>query len=845
MIKALNLTKVYNKNKKNALEVLKGVNLDLPNTGLISLLGRSGSGKSTLLHILGGLDNYSGTIEYDGKTYKGYNLDLYRQENIGIIFQNYLLFPDLTVIENLKICLNIIGIVDEEEVEARIEYVLKKVGMYKKRKKLAKNLSGGEQQRISIARALIKNAKIILADEPTGNLDKANSLAIMNILKEVSKTTLVLLVTHNNELAKNYSDNIIYISDGNISNNVDLSDVNNINSNEDDVIYLEDYQKDSTSLNNLELNIYANEDYDLKINLIYRDNRYYLVANKNISILSPDRLKEKRTEIVEKEIDFDNSCYNNNLKRRRSLSKFKDSFVNFFKNRRKKDKLLKISFFGVGFILAISVTSFFNYLLTPYEPTAYKNKYVIVDKTYDSYVSYDILEDILPYVCDLSANSTLTVSLVEKTNSIEDYQQKVNTYINNKEQIEENELVAGNLENVVITTKLADMLSDNYEDILNKNLVTMGIKKYYFKVSGIIEDEIAVLYTTSKEMYVSSNSVDLKYATIYNISDYNYEVIDGFVGEACVLENSKYDLNDVVTTKSGAFTVDGIIRLKEDYVVQDDAVFLNSNDLPGRTDIMANEDLNYKIIKGEDITNNLTCLLPAYMLSFYNVGDKINSPIDNYTNLTIVGFYDASYSETFGNMLVNSDTYNYLYNRGNFSSDLAFEILDYNGLINYLNEQYNQEVSLISQYDYYVELYKAYNYEDIIIYGIISLVLIITYVLLIYFVMRSKVLKEQYEIAVYRTLGATKRSFYFKYLKEVIVLSTFTTLIGYLIMFTFFALGNSLVNEMSGMNLFLVNFTSFGVGIGMLYLINIVIGLLPIYMYLKRSPANLITKYDM
>ena len=451
MIKALNLTKVYNKNKKNALEVLKGVNLDLPNTGLISLLGRSGSGKSTLLHILGGLDNYNGTIEYDGKTYKGYNLDLYRQENIGIIFQNYLLFPDLTVIENLKICLNIIGIVDEKEVEARIEYVLKKVGMYKKRKKLAKNLSGGEQQRISIARALIKNAKIILADEPTGNLDKSNSLAIMNILKEVSKTTLVLLVTHNNELAKNYSDNIIYISDGNINNNVDLSDVNNINSNEDDVIYLEDYQKDSTSLNNLELNIYANEDYDLKINLIYRDNRYYLVANKNISILSPDRLKEKRTEIVEKEIDFDNSWYNNNLKRRRSLSKFKDSFVNFFKNRRRKDKLLKISFFGVGFILAISVTSFFNYILTPYEPTAYKNKYVIVDKTYDSYVSYDILEDILPYVCDLSANSTLTVSLVEKTNSIENYRQTTNTYINNKEQINESELVAGNLENAVIT----------------------------------------------------------------------------------------------------------------------------------------------------------------------------------------------------------------------------------------------------------------------------------------------------------------------------------------------------------------------------------------------------------
>ena len=213
MIELKHINKTYDKK----VSVLNDINLTLPDVGLISIVGESGSGKTTLLHILGGLDKYDGEVFYNGVKYNSHQLDIYRQDGIGIIFQNYLLFENLTVYDNLAICLKIIGITDKEEVDKRITYVLNQVGMFKMRKKLAKNLSGGQQQRISIARALIKETKVLLADEPTGNLDRKNTIEIMNILKKISKTTLVVLVTHNKEMANLYSDSIVGIVDGKIS----------------------------------------------------------------------------------------------------------------------------------------------------------------------------------------------------------------------------------------------------------------------------------------------------------------------------------------------------------------------------------------------------------------------------------------------------------------------------------------------------------------------------------------------------------------------------------------------------------------------------------------------------
>ncbi|UKI50792.1 MAG: ATP-binding cassette domain-containing protein [Clostridium sp.] len=152
---------------------------------------------------------------------------------------------NITVHNNLKIALELIGITNHEEQEKRIKYVLEAVGMYKYRKKQANKLSGGQMQRVSIARALLKESKLIIADEPTGNLDSENSIEVMNILKKISKKTLVLLVTHNKELANFYSDRIIEIADGTIINDEQINTLNQtLNITRDNQIHLLDLNKE-------------------------------------------------------------------------------------------------------------------------------------------------------------------------------------------------------------------------------------------------------------------------------------------------------------------------------------------------------------------------------------------------------------------------------------------------------------------------------------------------------------------------------------------------------------------------------------------------------------------------
>ena len=243
MIKTNNLNKYYNKNKSNEIHVIDNTSLQLPDTGLVTLLGNSGSGKTTLLNVLGGLDKAKGTISYGSEVFTKYKprlLDKFRSKNIGYIFQNYYLLPDLSIYDNLKLALEIIGITDPEEVKKRIEYSLKAVGLFKYRKKRADSISGGQMQRVSIARALVKTCKIIIADEPTGNLDSNNSIEIMNILKKISETALVILVTHDRNLANFYSDQIIELKDGKILDISTPKKLDSLKNIDDNKVYLKD-----------------------------------------------------------------------------------------------------------------------------------------------------------------------------------------------------------------------------------------------------------------------------------------------------------------------------------------------------------------------------------------------------------------------------------------------------------------------------------------------------------------------------------------------------------------------------------------------------------------------------
>ena len=216
MIFANNLRKNY-----GTLEVINDTTLKLPKKGMVAFLGESGSGKTTLVNVLGGLDSYkSGSISYDDTKFLKYQMDkvdTYRRNHFGYIFQNYNILEDKTVYENLLLALHIIGIYDETECEKRIKNALEAVGLYKFRKKLAGALSGGQMQRVSIARALVKHNDVIIADEPTGNLDSDSTRQIIRMLKKLSINSLIILVTHDISLANTYADYIYHIKDGKIS----------------------------------------------------------------------------------------------------------------------------------------------------------------------------------------------------------------------------------------------------------------------------------------------------------------------------------------------------------------------------------------------------------------------------------------------------------------------------------------------------------------------------------------------------------------------------------------------------------------------------------------------------
>lgn len=213
-IKVENIVKTFNKRSRNANKVLKGVSFELPEKGLVCIFGKSGSGKTTLLNIIGGLEKADGgKVFIDGEETRG-KTDKIRNAKIGFIFQNYYLEKGYRVSEILRNQMIIAGFKDEKEIARRTEAALQLVDMERFKNKLGDALSGGQQQRVAIARAIVKGSDIILADEPTGNLDAENTMKVMDILKEISKTQLVVIVTHEVSLIKKYADSHIKIVDG-------------------------------------------------------------------------------------------------------------------------------------------------------------------------------------------------------------------------------------------------------------------------------------------------------------------------------------------------------------------------------------------------------------------------------------------------------------------------------------------------------------------------------------------------------------------------------------------------------------------------------------------------------
>lgn len=223
LLECKNLVKDY-QTTNEVVHALKGISVSFRDNEFVSILGQSGCGKTTFLNIIGGLDHYtSGDLVINGRSTKDYSdkdWDTYRNHRVGFVFQSYNLIMHQTVLSNVELALTLTGVGKEERRKRAIE-VLEKVGLKDQLDKKPTQMSGGQMQRVAIARALVNNPDILLADEPTGALDSVTSVQIMNLLKEIAKDRLVIMVTHNPELAKQYSTRIIRLLDGEIQSDSD------------------------------------------------------------------------------------------------------------------------------------------------------------------------------------------------------------------------------------------------------------------------------------------------------------------------------------------------------------------------------------------------------------------------------------------------------------------------------------------------------------------------------------------------------------------------------------------------------------------------------------------------
>lgn len=312
MIKINGLNKYYNNGKNH---VLKDINLTFEDTGLVCILGESGCGKTTLLNTIGGLDDFSsGSVDINEDHIKKYSLsesEKVRNKNFGFVFQNYYLLKDYTVYYNIRLALNIYDLTDEEK-DARVNYVLDALHISKYRKKLVSQLSGGQQQRVSIARALVKSPRIILADEPTGNLDEENTIRTMSILRAISKECLVIVVTHERDIADFFADRIIKIKDGVIVKDKKNSKSGTYVRKSDTNIYLREMEEADTSLEELHFKLYHESseseddgvDYpDITLRFAWREGKLYIQNESDTDVVLTDDdsgihlVNEKRPEL--------------------------------------------------------------------------------------------------------------------------------------------------------------------------------------------------------------------------------------------------------------------------------------------------------------------------------------------------------------------------------------------------------------------------------------------------------------------------------------------------------------------------------------------------------------------
>ncbi len=818
MIRIDKVNKYYNKGKENQIHVIDNTSMTLPDKGIFCFLGPSGCGKTTLLNAIGGLDTVdSGTITIDERLITGASsarIDDIRNAHIGYIFQNYNLLDDRTVFENVAIALRMTGVTDDAAVSSRVRYCLENVGMDQYRNKPAGALSGGQRQRVAIARAIVKNPSIIIADEPTGNLDSVNTLEIMNIIKAISKERLVILVTHEQNIAEFYSDYVVQISDGKVLD-INCNDpARSLDYRLDNKIYLKDMEfHTALSGNGVSIDVYSDKDQQPGIKLVIRDNNLYIDTGGSLNVLDGtsdiELIDDHYSSINEtffEESDFDYSAFlpSDHKAKYTSVYRLPSIVSDGWEHVKGFSSIKKILLAGFVFAAMFAFLAVSNVLgMLEIEPVDYRttnSNYITVYNPEKTVGLLDLVQslDNAEYVLPGETKIRVTLPMDDYMQS-DNAQEDITVSLALTDVLDPGQLITGSmpvsktdvvLDRMVIDRFLRDGRGkaiglDSMDQFIGRMIRVPNLDE--FKITGIADTGAPSLFADgSQAMYILSNAVDVN-------EKINISFADDDAEESDIVRSGK--MMDLDLTKSR-------IEITE-----------------GRAPEKA-----YEVIVNEIHSDDV------------KIGKKIKTEV-NGQKLKVTGYYtsNTAYDDAY---YVNADTIKKYYTGRQkyftvYTEDTALlkAMFDEVGISANVND--------IRDKDAYLEAHRNQLISSLIAAAVTVLISLIE----MYLMLRSSFLSRIKEVGTLRAIGLKKSDIYKMFTGEILVMTCITAVPGIALMYVILSRFANISYYLQGK--YLLTPAVAAVSFGLLLVFNMLAGLIPVFMTMRKTPAQILARTDI
>lgn len=795
MIKLVNVYKYFNKGKKNEVKAIDNTSLDLPDKGIVTLLGPSGCGKTTLLNSIGGLSRINkGSIYIDGEriTKRSVNkIDKIRSLKIGYIFQNFNLLDDETVFDNVSLVLKINGLKDKEEIKKRVNFCLESLGIYRYRNRYASMLSGGERQRVAIARAIVKDPEVIIADEPTGNLDSKNTIEVMNIIKSISRDRLVILVTHERELAKFYSDRIIEISDGKIVKDYENADNHELDYRLDNKIYLKDMENYSNKeVGSAKIEYYSDNTDKVSFKIVVKNDNIYIESDslKKIEVINNSNIElvdahyEKINKKVYEEFSFDfNKVKDNKFKEKYSsiynvVTSTKKGFRKVL-NYSFVKKLLLIGFFTSSLFIMYSVSSIMStFKVDEKNFVSYNKDYVLLNKKNMSVNEFNNLNNVSNVEYVLSSNGNVQVNF------------KFYKFLQ--------------------TSGILESMS--------------GSLASYNKVDKVIN---GVKTNGKKEIIIDKMVID-KFLSMSDAKNAGFNTYDNFINEYVYLQNDDmYKIVGISDTNSPS------IYVNDSEFVNFIENSLNDNSEDDSDKLKSYERSSITLTKGSLPVNDYEVIVNENMKDMYPLDKIIDKKVGD-NKLKVVGYY-KSVSEN--GLLVSENT---IKNRLILTSDKF--VISSSDKDSTISELKTSKYNVVDTYKDSLSNYKRSIEESNRNKIIYSSVIVIISLIEIYLIVRSSFLSRVKEVGILRSIGVKRKDIYKMFMGEILSITLISSVPGLIVMgYILYTL-----SKISVLNI-VINWYVVLISLVIILVFNTLFGLLPVYKTIRKTPHEILSRNDV